>query len=68
MSKNKIQLIFEVLKISLKLRLTSFGGPIAHLGYYHNEFILKKNGLPKKRMQTLLLFASFFPVPQVPRL
>ena len=28
---------FEVFRVFLRLGLTSFGGPIAHLGYFHNE-------------------------------
>ena len=35
----KLKTLLEVLFISTKLGLTSFGGPIAHLGYFHNEYI-----------------------------
>jgi chromate transporter len=31
--------VFDVLKVFLKLGLTSFGGPIAHLGYFRREFV-----------------------------
>ena len=30
----------EVLRIFLKLRLICFGGPIAHIGYFRDEFVL----------------------------
>lgn len=33
---------FEVLTTSLKLGITSFGGPIAHIGYFHEEYVRKK--------------------------
>lgn len=32
--KGKLSLLLEVLRVSMKLGLTSFGGPIAHLGYF----------------------------------
>ena len=35
----------EVFLTSLRLGLTSFGGPIAHLSYFHEEYVKKKNGL-----------------------
>jgi hypothetical protein len=35
----------EVFAVFLRLGLTSFGGPIAHLGYFHNEFVVRRNWL-----------------------
>ena len=32
----------EVLAAFLKLGLTSFGGPIAHLGYFHEAFVIRR--------------------------
>ncbi|MDR2013019.1 MAG: chromate transporter, partial [Rhodanobacter sp.] len=32
----------EVFTAFLKLGLTSFGGPIAHLGYFRDEFVLRR--------------------------
>ncbi len=32
----------EVLRVSLRLGLTSFGGPIAHLGYYHQDVVHRR--------------------------
>src|SRR5438093_13519115 len=32
---------WEVLFVFLRLGLTSFGGPIAHLGYFHDEFVME---------------------------
>ena len=32
----------EVLRVFLKLGLTSFGGPVAHLGYFRREFVVRR--------------------------
>lgn len=32
----------EVFFAFLKLGLTSFGGPVAHLGYFHDEFVIRR--------------------------
>ena len=31
----------EVLKVAVRLGLTSFGGPVAHLGYYREECVIR---------------------------
>lgn len=41
----------EILLISTKLGLTSFGGPIAHLGYFREEYVKRESGLMKKVMR-----------------
>jgi hypothetical protein len=33
---------FEVLWVALRLGLTSFGGPIAHLGYFREEYVQRR--------------------------
>lgn len=35
----------EVFRACLKLGLTSFGGPIAHLGYFRDELVLRRHWL-----------------------
>jgi hypothetical protein len=32
----------EVFRVFLKLGLTSFGGPIAHLGFFHDELVVRR--------------------------
>ena len=32
----------EVLGVALRLGLTSFGGPIAHLGYFREEYVVRR--------------------------
>ena len=51
-SKNLFQSLLEIFTVSTKLGLTSFGGPTAHLGYFHNEYIQKESGWMKKAMLT----------------
>lgn len=36
----------EVLGIFLRLGVTSFGGPIAHLGYFRSEFVERRKWRP----------------------
>ena len=38
----------EVLKVSTKLGLTSFGGPIAHLGYFRTEYVERRRWLSEE--------------------
>ena len=38
----------EVLMVSSKLGLTSFGGPVAHLGYFHTEYVEKRKWLDEQ--------------------
>ncbi|MBV8400852.1 MAG: chromate transporter, partial [Acetobacteraceae bacterium] len=35
----------EVLQVFLRLGLTSFGGPVAHLGYFRVEFVQRRRWL-----------------------
>jgi len=36
---------FDVFRAFLKLGFTSFGGPIAHLGYFRAEFVERRKGM-----------------------
>lgn len=58
-----IKRYIEVFAVSLKLGLTSFGGPIAHLGYYHSEYVVKKKWLDEKTFADLLALCQFLPGP-----
>ncbi len=42
----------EVLLAFLKLGLTSFGGPIAHIGYFRGEFVARRGCSPSARSPT----------------
>lgn len=46
----------EVLLVATKLGLTSFGGPVAHLGYFHHEYVERRRWLtPEAYAETVAL-------------
>ena len=49
--------------IFLKLGMTSFGGPIAHLGYFRNEFVVRRRWLDDARYGDLVALCQFLPGP-----
>lgn len=53
----------EVLRIFLKLGLTSFGGPIAHLGYFREEFVVRRRWLDEQSFVDLVALCQFLPGP-----
>lgn len=59
----KFQNLLEVLMVSTKLGLSSFGGPIAHLGYFHNEYIRKRQWLDERSYADLVALCQFLPGP-----
>ena len=40
----------EVFAVFLKLGLTSFGGPIAHLGYFRDELVIRRRWLSEQSL------------------
>ncbi|MEC1523007.1 chromate efflux transporter [Neobacillus niacini] len=55
--------LFEILIVSTRLGLTSFGGPIAHLGYFHEEYVRKKKWLDEQGYANLVALCQFLPGP-----
>jgi chromate transporter len=53
----------EVLRVFLKLGLTSFGGPIAHLGYFREEFVVRRRWLDDAAYTDLVALCQFLPGP-----
>ena len=53
----------EVLWAFLKLGLTSFGGPIAHLGYFREEFVVRRRWLDEQAFTGLAALCQFLPGP-----
>lgn len=54
---------WSVFLIFLRLGLTSFGGPVAHLGYFHNEFVLRRHWLSERSYADLVALCQFLPGP-----
>lgn len=53
----------EVFGAFLKLGLTSFGGPIAHLGYFRSEFVERRGWLNDRNYSDLVALCQFLPGP-----
>ncbi|MDD2664735.1 MAG: chromate efflux transporter [Dechloromonas sp.] len=53
----------EVLGAFLKLGLTSFGGPVAHLGYFRSEFVERRRWLDDRHYSDLVALCQFLPGP-----
>jgi chromate transporter len=53
----------EVLRIFLRLGCTSFGGPIAHLGYFRTEFVARRQWLDEVHYADLVALCQFLPGP-----
>ncbi|HEX2930692.1 MAG TPA: chromate efflux transporter, partial [Candidatus Binatia bacterium] len=53
----------EVLGVALRLGLTSFGGPIAHLGYFHDEYVVRRKWLDERSYGDLVALCQFLPGP-----
>ncbi len=53
----------EVLRVTLRLGLTSFGGPIAHLGYQHDAFVTHRGWLDEHGFAELVALCQMLPGP-----
>jgi chromate transporter len=51
----------EVFLTALKLGLTSFGGPTAHLGYFRDEYVVRKKWLDDKTFASAVAYANSVP-------
>ena len=54
---------WQVFLIFLRLGLTSFGGPVAHLGYFRDEFVQRRQWLTEHRYADLVALCQFLPGP-----
>jgi chromate transporter len=54
---------FPIFLIFLRLGLTSFGGPVAHVGYFRKEFVEKRHWLGDIAFAELLALCQFLPGP-----
>lgn len=54
---------WEVFRVFLKLGLSSFGGPIAHLGYFRDELVERRKWIDDKEYADLVALCQFLPGP-----
>lgn len=52
-----------VFLIFIRLGLTSFGGPIAHLGYFRDEFVIRRKWISEQGYSDLVALCQFLPGP-----
>lgn len=62
-SMERIRTLWEILIVSTKLGLISFGGPVAHLGYFHEEYVKRKKWMDEKTYADLVALCQFLPGP-----
>lgn len=55
--------LFELFITFLRLGLTSFGGPVAHLSYFHDEFVKRKKWIDEHAYADLVALCQFLPGP-----
>lgn len=53
----------EVLLVFTRLGLTSFGGPVAHLGFFRTEFVTRRGWLDDRAYADLVALCQFLPGP-----
>jgi chromate transporter len=53
----------DIFLVFLRLGLTSFGGPIAHLGYFRQEFVERRKWLTEETFADLVALCNFLPGP-----
>ena len=55
--------VLEVLVVATRLGLTSFGGPVAHLGYFREEYVVRRKWLDETTYADLVALCQFLPGP-----
>ena len=55
--------LFEVFVVASRLGLTSFGGPIAHVGYFRQEYVARREWLDERTFAGLVALCHFLPGP-----
>jgi chromate transporter len=53
----------EVLPVFLRLGVSCFGGPIAHIGYFREEFVVRRKWLDERAFADLVALCQFLPGP-----
>lgn len=62
-STSRPKAVLEVLLVFLRLGMTSFGGPVAHLGYFREEIVVRRRWLEETAYADLVALCQFLPGP-----
>ncbi|GAB3540526.1 chromate efflux transporter [Noviherbaspirillum agri] len=62
-SRQPSESFFAIFWTFLKLGLSAFGGPIAHLGYFRDEFVIRRRWLSEESYGDLVSLCQFMPGP-----
>lgn len=57
--------LIEIFIVALKLGVTSFGGPIAHLGYFRDEYVVRRKWLSESLYQDIVSLCQILPGPKI---
>lgn len=60
---SKLLTWIEIFLVSTRLGFTSFGGPVAHLGYFHEEYVHRRKWMDQKSYADLVALCQFLPGP-----
>ncbi|MQQ99431.1 chromate efflux transporter [Glaciimonas soli] len=61
--KNSVDSAWTIFLIFLRLGCTSFGGPIAHLGFFRSEFVTRRRWLSERSFADIVALCQFLPGP-----
>ena len=63
MPPHRLAAVLEVLGVATRLGLTSFGGPVAHLGYFRREYVVRRRWLDEQTYADVVALCQFLPGP-----
>ena len=63
MPSGRLAAALEVLAVATRLGLTSFGGPVAHLGYFRSEYVVRRRWVDEQTYADLVALCQFLPGP-----
>ncbi len=63
MPAHRLAPVLEVLGVAARLGVTSFGGPVAHLGYFRREYVVRRRWLDEPTYADVVALCQFLPGP-----
>ena len=60
---SRLNNLLTIFAVALRLGLTSFGGPIAHIGFFRQEYVENRRWLTERRFSDLVALCHFLPGP-----